>query len=196
MSLAWVHGQLFDILVGHINPWQERVRSPPGRNSDVDLTFKTPTLKRRLAMSNEDNLRIARQSFEAWNAHDPNRLLALLADDFMSDSDNLPAPTRGREAHRQVVEMYIRAFPDLHFEIEQMLPSGDYVVTRWLATGTHKGELMGIPPTNRRGEGVHGCSIAEMKGGKIKRDWVYWDTATLLRQLGVMPAPAQPAAAR
>ena len=147
-------------------------------------------------MSDPENLRIAHQSFDAWNAHDSKRLMALLADDFMSDSDNLPAPVRGREAQRQVVEMYIHAFPDLHFEIEQMLPSGDYVVTRWLATGTHRGELMGIPPTYRRGEGIHGCSIAEIKGGKISRDWVYWDTATLLRQLGVMPAPAKATAGR
>jgi hypothetical protein len=53
-----------------------------------------------------------------------------------------------------------------------------------------------VPPTNRRGEGIHGCGITEINGGKIKRDWVYWDTATLLRQLGVMPAPTQVVAAR
>jgi steroid delta-isomerase-like uncharacterized protein len=147
-------------------------------------------------MSDQDNLRVARQAFDAWNAHDPNRLMALLADDFRSESDNLPAPVPGREAQRQVVEMYIRAFPDLHFDIEQMLGCGDYVVTRWHSTGTHKGELMGMPATNRRGEGIHGCSVAEINGGKISRDWVYWDTASLLRQLGVMPAPAQAAATR
>jgi len=142
-------------------------------------------------MSDQESISIARQSFDAWNAHDSNRLLGLLADDFVSESDNLPALTRGREAQRQVMEMYIRAFPDLHFDIEQMLASGDHVVTRWHSTGTHRGELMGIPATNRRGEGIHGCSVAEIKGGKIKRDWVYWDGATLLRQLGVIPAAGQ-----
>ncbi len=86
------------------------------------------------------------------------------------------------------MEMYLHAFPDLHFEIEQMLACGDYVVTRWHSTGTHKGELMGIPATNRRGEGLHGCTVHEVKDGKLQHDWVHWDALTLLRQLGVMPA--------
>jgi predicted ester cyclase len=51
---------------------------------------------------------------------------------------------------------------------------------------THNGDLMGIPPTRRRGE-THGCSVVEIRDGKAVRTWVYWDTAHLLRQLGVMP---------
>jgi steroid delta-isomerase-like uncharacterized protein len=84
--------------------------------------------------------------------------------------------------------MYVRAFPDLHFEIEQILASADYVITRWRATGTHGGELMGIPPTNR-GAVTHGCTVTEVKNGKMAREWVYWDTGNLLRQLGVLPSP-------
>ena len=141
-------------------------------------------------MPTQDPLSIVRQVFDAWNAHDVKRVQAFLADDYTWESDTLPAPARGREAHRQVMEMYLHAFPDLHFEVEQMLACGDCVVTRWLSTGTHKGELMGIPATNRRGEGIHGCTVHEVKDGKVQRDWVHWDALTLLRQLGVMPAPA------
>ena len=83
--------------------------------------------------------------------------------------------------------MYLTAFPDLRFSIYQLLPSGDYAVTRYTARGTHRGDLMGIAPTNRRAE-TYGCTIAEIKNGKIIRSWVYWDTGHLLRQLGVMPA--------
>jgi len=147
-------------------------------------------------MSEQEILSVARKSFDAWNAHDPKLLLALLADDFVSESDTLPAPSRGPEAQRALMEMYVRAFPDLHFNIEQMLACGDYVVTRWHSTGTHKGDLMGIPATNRRGEGIHGCSVTEIKGGKIHRDWVYWDNASLLRQIGVLPVPAPATAGR
>jgi hypothetical protein len=38
---------------------------------------------------------------------------------------------------------------------------------------------MGIAPTNRRAE-THGCTIAEIRNGKIVRSWVYWDTGHLL----------------
>jgi steroid delta-isomerase-like uncharacterized protein len=141
-------------------------------------------------MPNRDALSIVRQAFDAWNAHDVKSLQALLAHDYVWESDTLPAPVRGLDGHRQAMEMYLQAFPDLHFEVEQMLPCGDYVVTRWLSTGTHKGELMGIPATNRRGEGIHGCTVHEVKDGKMTHDWVHWDALTLLRQLGVMPAAA------
>ena len=48
---------------------------------------------------------------------------------------------------------------------------------------------MGIPATGRRGDGIHGYTVAEYRDAKAVREWVYWDVATLLRQIGVMPAP-------
>src|SRR5437867_8976532 len=98
-----------------------------------------------------------------------------------------PAPVVGRDGYRQVMQMYLAAFPDLRFSIDQLLSSGDYAVTRYTATGTHRGDLMGIAPTNRRAE-THGCTIVEIRNGKVARTWVYWDTGHLLRQLGVLPA--------
>ncbi len=82
--------------------------------------------------------------------------------------------------------MYLHAFPDLHFEIEQILATGSFVITRWHAKGTHRGELMGIAATNRAGS-VHGCTVNELKNGKIVHEWGYWDGATLLRNIGVLP---------
>jgi predicted ester cyclase len=54
-------------------------------------------------------------------------------------------------------------------------------------SGTQRGELMGIKPTNRRTV-THGCSVGQIKNGKAVHDWIYWDTGHLLRQLGVLPA--------
>lgn len=141
-----------------------------------------------------DAMDIARESIKAWNAHDPDGVARLVSNDFVSESDTLPAALRGQDAVRQVVQMYLRAFPDLHFEIEQILSSGDHVTLRWRATGTHRGELMGIPATNRAAD-THGCTVEEVRDGKIVREWVYWDTGNLLRQLGVLPTPAASSAA-
>ncbi len=139
-------------------------------------------------MSEQDNLRIIRQSFDAWNAHDPERYVKNLDDNWRAESDTLPAPLSGHAAARDFLKLYVTAFPDLRFEIDQMLASGDFVVTRWTATGTHRGPLMGIPPTNRTSV-THGCGVTEVKNGKQIHDWIYWDVANLLRQLGVMPGP-------
>ncbi len=59
-------------------------------------------------------------------------------------------------------------------------------VMRWTVTGTHQEKLMGIPPTGNRVE-IHGCSVDEIHDGKVVRDYTYWNSAALLRQLGVLP---------
>jgi steroid delta-isomerase-like uncharacterized protein len=141
-------------------------------------------------VTEQENLQIARRVFEAWNAHDPNRYAALLDPGHVWETDTLPQTVRGRDAARQTMQMYQGAFPDLHFEIEQMLGSGNHVVTRWRVTGTHRGEFMGIAPTHRRVE-LHGCTVNEIKNGKSVHAWLYWDSGHLLRQLGVLSSPAQ-----
>ena len=136
-------------------------------------------------MSSQDNIKLARQVFDAWNAHDPERYVKLLDEKWSIESDTLPATMTGRDAARQFMHVYVTAFPDLHFELTQVLAEGDFVVTRWTATGTHRGELMGIAATQRRVV-TRGCSVAQVKSGKIAHDWTYWDTGHLLRQLGMV----------
>jgi len=137
-------------------------------------------------MSDQDNLRTTRNAFDAWNAQDPDRYLTYLDEKWIAESDTMPAPVRGHAAAKEFMRLYVTAFPDLHFDIDQMLASGEFVVTRWTATGTHRGALMGIAPTNRRSV-THGCNVSEFKNGKPVHDWIYWDVANMLRQLGVMP---------
>jgi predicted ester cyclase len=60
-------------------------------------------------------------------------------------------------------------------------------VATWTATGTHRGDFNGLAPTGRRGR-VNGCTIYRFKNAKITRSQAFWDAATLLRQLGALPA--------
>lgn len=50
------------------------------------------------------------------------------------------------------------------------------------ATGTHQGELMGMPPTGKRVELV-GCSVIEVRGDRIVREGDYWNMLTMHQQL-------------
>jgi|SRR5215831_10724706 steroid delta-isomerase-like uncharacterized protein len=138
-------------------------------------------------MSERDNIRIIQDGLEAWNKHDPERFAALLDEKHVIESDTIPAPMTGREAARQFMQIYVNAFPDLHLDNDQLLASGDFVMARWTATGTHRGMLKSIAPTNRRAT-THGCTVYEIKAGRIIHEWIYWDTGHLLRQLGVLPA--------
>ena len=78
--------------------------------------------------------------FEALNAHDLNRFAKDHDCSYDWEGHHVPAPVRGREELKQPFAIYLKAFPDLHFEAEQVITSGDYVVIQWNATGTHKGE--------------------------------------------------------
>jgi steroid delta-isomerase-like uncharacterized protein len=84
--------------------------------------------------------------------------------------------------------MYFAAFPDLQYEIEQILAVGDYVVSRWRATGTHKGNFIGIPATNRS-ISARGCTVTEIRNGKAIRGRIYADNAALLQQIGALSLP-------
>jgi steroid delta-isomerase-like uncharacterized protein len=138
-------------------------------------------------MAEQDNLRLARESIEAWSAHDPTRLAKIVDEKFVAESDTLPAPVIGPQGLAQFMSVYVAAFPDLRFEIQQQLTDGDFVITRWVATGTHRGVLMDLQPTNRRAV-THGCTVTQFRNGKSVHDWIYWDSGNLLRQLGVLPA--------
>jgi len=86
--------------------------------------------------------------------------------------------------------MYVTAFPDLHFTVEDMIAEGDKVVARLTARGTQAGAFMGIPPTGKQAS-ITAIDINHMAGGKSVEHWLEMDTLGLLQQLGVIPAPGQ-----
>ena len=70
-----------------------------------------------------------------------------------------------------------------------MFSDGDYVCTRWTSSGTHDGDLMGIPPTGKHAS-ITGLSIDKIQDGKVVESWNEWDNAGLMQQLGLVGEPA------
>ena len=91
---------------------------------------------------------------------------------------------QGADAGIAVTEMYTNAFPDMILEIKHMNVAGETVVTEFVAHGTHKGEMMGIEPTNRK-IAMPVCNITEFRDGKIYAEREYFDAMYLMQQLGV-----------
>jgi steroid delta-isomerase-like uncharacterized protein len=82
------------------------------------------------------------------------------------------------------------AFPDLEHSIVQQVSDGNRVVTVWEASGTHSGDFMGVPATNKRVR-FSGINVYRVSRGKLAESHVTWDLLTLGRQLGVVPAHAR-----
>ena len=101
-------------------------------------------------MATHDNVQIAREGFAAWNAHDLEAFIKRLDAKTTWESDAFPAPFAGHDGARQFFKLYLTAFPDLHFDVEQILAAGDsYVVVRWRSSGSRAARSPGTPP------GVH-----------------------------------------
>jgi steroid delta-isomerase-like uncharacterized protein len=134
----------------------------------------------------ESNKQLSRRvNDEVWNEGKINLIDELVSADFVNHSapPGLPAD---REGFKQFVGMYRAAFPDVQITIEDILAEGDRVMTRWSATGTHKGKLLGIPPTNKKVT-VTGMSENRISGGKIVEQWNEFDDLGMLQQIGAIP---------
>ncbi|HEY3189396.1 MAG TPA: ester cyclase, partial [Solirubrobacteraceae bacterium] len=91
----------------------------------------------------------------------------------------------GPDGMAEVVSVY-QAGVNGHWGIEEIFSAGDRVVVRWTGSGTHVGEVNGIPPTGKDVR-VDAISIFRMDGGKIAEMWEVWDTLGFLQQLGGVP---------
>ena len=80
-------------------------------------------------------------------------------------------------------------FPKYEMFIDEITAEGNRVVIRARLKGCHKGELNGIPPTNRNVEFPLVVSY-EIENGKIVHHWMIADQMMLMEQLGVMNTPA------
>jgi steroid delta-isomerase-like uncharacterized protein len=139
-----------------------------------------------------DNKAIIRRSFEElFTRGDLSVADEIFAADYVGHDPALPHDIHGPEEFKQFVRMYRSAFPDLELTIEDQIADGDEVVTRFTARGTHRGELMGIPPTGRTVV-VTGVSIDRLVDGKSVESWTHYDVMSMIQQLGIAPIPSAP----
>jgi len=77
------------------------------------------------------------------------------------------------------------AFPDLSLATEQLVGTDDMVAVHATATGTHRGNFHGVPPTGRRWQASY-TAIMRVADGRIVDFWENWDQLAILEQLGAV----------
>lgn len=122
----------------------------------------------------------------AWNAHDLDQALACFAIDCEGRDVAQAASQQGCASMRRAMAGYCRALPDIQFTLDELVVANDRVVVIWMATGTHRGVLMNIPPSGRR-VSVRGVATFIVRNGLICRATYIWDVAGLLRSIGLLP---------
>jgi len=100
-----------------------------------------------------------------------------------------PVP-RGPEEMKEHISGWLMSFPDLRFNIEQMIAERDCVVSQLVMEGTHQGMWMGILPTGKRLQ-IRMITVHRIANGKIAEDWVLVESLGLFQQLGAVPNTAE-----
>ncbi|HET8632122.1 MAG TPA: ester cyclase [Thermomicrobiales bacterium] len=124
------------------------------------------------------NVAVIRRTYEAINHRDLAAATQEMAPTMMDEW----------QGNMRFLQSIFDAFPDGHWELEDLLADGDKVAARDTLRGTHAGPFMGVAPTGKAvtmGE-LH---LWRLAGGKIAAHWVESDLPGLLRQLGAAPAP-------
>jgi steroid delta-isomerase-like uncharacterized protein len=170
--------------------WTTVSRIADGKIVEIWWQYDVMGLMTQLTMSQEEiNKAIARRDFEEGINQGKLEIYdEIVADDFVLHTAS--GDINGVESLKAYLTMYITAFPDFHFTIEDIFAEDDMVAIRWGCTGTHQGELMGIPPTGVSVVGT-GISIQQYSGGKIKESWLFSDDLGMMQQLGAV-TPGRP----
>jgi steroid delta-isomerase-like uncharacterized protein len=141
-----------------------------------------------------DAKQMARQSIDAFNRGKLDDWMKTVAEDAELVTP-MAGTIKGRDAIKGYFEQMRQTFPDAHIDVHNVIAEGNTVVVEYTFTGTHKGPMRTptgetIPPTNKTLSGP-ALDIAVMDDkGQLKSLRQYFDTASGLQQLGLMPAPA------
>ena len=144
-----------------------------------------------------DNTATMRRAYDLINDGDIDGFGELMADGFV-EHEELPGLAPTKQGVLDLFRGYRAAFPDLHMKAVEVLESGDRTIARVSASGTHRGEFMGLAASGRHAE-AQLIDIMRFDGeGKISEHWGVMDMLSLLQQLGAIPdgppaAPGKPA---
>ena len=140
----------------------------------------------------EDNKALSRRFFEEMmSGGNVDWLDEVTSPDYVDHDPVFPDDIHGIEGIKETMSGYLDAFPDLKMTVADQIAEGDKVFTRWIAEGTHRGQLMGVPPSGNRVH-VEGMTVDRFENGKFVESWDNWDALGLMQQMGAIPA-SQPA---
>ena len=121
---------------------------------------------------------------EVWNQGKLSLLDTLLAPTYINHTPS--APTKpGPEGLKPIVSAIRHAFPDLHYKVEQIIATPEYVTIRVVMTGTQTGALFGLPPSGKAIK-VMQINIEKIENGRIAAHWRVTDELSMMKQLGVV----------
>ncbi len=135
-----------------------------------------------------ENTDLARTLHEAWNERDFDQILEATAPEAVHTIVGSGDTFEGAQGALAYNTMWAEAFPDGRLTVDRVIGSGDHVMVEFTGRGTHTGPLvtsMGEIPATGRSVTLQFCDVMEFENGKIRRQRTYFDTGSLMAQLGL-----------
>ncbi len=140
-------------------------------------------------MSNQlsdETEQVTRAFLEALNTMDRTNPLDLCSDDTRFEDTAFGVVVAGKDQYRGVFTRFFGSISGVRVEVKAVVASGEWAAAVWTFSGTQNGDFPGVPATGRSFS-VRGVSMIQVRDGKVRNRTDYWDSATMLRQLGVIP---------
>ncbi len=137
----------------------------------------------------QENINTARALHHAFAEKNLAQAASLVDDAFEWKIVAFGMTLNGQEGFRQGFENFASPFPDSRLDYKNVLDNGEQVVVEYDFVGTHNGTLQTpLGPVSATGRPIHlaGIEVFRLRGGKIISLRTYFDSATLMAQLGLM----------
>lgn len=139
--------------------------------------------------SHDARLAVVEEHVRQENQHNLDGIMATFGADARYDDEPWEEHHDGRDSIRAYYEELLRALPDLHIDIKQRHVADEDVVLEVVISGTHTGPWRGLLATGRHVE-FPLCAVYSFdEAGNLAGERIYYDRATVLRQLGIFHEP-------
>ena len=129
---------------------------------------------------------VIKQALAAWSSHDADKLVGFYTPDVVYEDVAYGVVNHGSAELRKFAADFFEAVPDLKLEPLSVTIHEGRGVVEWVLTGTDKG----LYKTGKKFS-VRGASVFEMRGGKCSSNKDFYDLATVMKQVGVLPTQTE-----
>jgi steroid delta-isomerase-like uncharacterized protein len=126
---------------------------------------------------------VAEKWIAGWNSHDPDKILPLFTDDIFYEDVAFGEVSHGQAEVRKFFLSELEGVPDLELKLMRADIHGSHGTIEWMFQGTDKD----VFKTGKKFS-VRGVSVIDMRDGKIFRNVDFYDVATVMRQVGLLPS--------
>ncbi|UCJ08790.1 ester cyclase [Chitinophaga pendula] len=141
--------------------------------------------RRPVSQADQNRQIVSRYFSQVWNEGRLEELDVLLSPGYINHTPSVPDPPPGPAGLKPIVSALRTAFPDLHYEIQDLVVNDSMAVARVTVSGTHKGPLFGRAATGKKFT-VNQINIERIVRGRIVEHWRVTDELSMMQQLGLI----------